>query len=123
MSLIYVLDHALCLPNAVCLQALLCVEGRKALYSYCREHEIPFKQLGKLIVATDARQIPSLESILSRGRANGIADLRSLSKEEVSELEPNIKCVKAILSPSTGIIDSHSFMQSLRVLTYLLLFM
>ena len=64
MSLIYVLDHALCLPNAVCLQALLCVEGRKALYSYCREHEIPFKQLGKLIVATDARQIPSLEDEL-----------------------------------------------------------
>ena len=78
---------------------------------------MPFKQLGKLIVATDTFQIPALESIFSRGQANGVNDLRFLSKEEVSDLEPNIKCVRAILSPSTGIIDSHSFMRSLQVLT------
>eukprot|EP00250_Pteridium_aquilinum_P029537 c3963_g1_i1 orf=198-1475(+) len=96
------------------LKALLCVQGRKSLYSYCNEHNVAHKQLGKLIVATHPSQISTLESILLNGRKNGVSDLRFLSGKEVSELEPNIGCVKALLSPSTGIIDSHSFMLSLQ---------
>lgn len=96
------------------LKALLCVQGRKSLYSYCKEHDVPHKQLGKLIVATDTSQIPALESILSAGRDNGVSDLHFISGKEVSKLEPNIACVKALWSPSTGIIDSHSFMLCLQ---------
>lgn len=100
-------------PNSS-LKALLCVQGRKSLYSYCQERNVPYKQIGKIIVATNTCQIPALESIHCRGRNNGVNDLRFLSSEEVSQLEPNITCVKGLWSPSTGIIDSHSFMMSLQ---------
>lgn len=96
------------------LKARLCVEGRKALYSYCQAHGVAHKQLGKVIVATDTRQIPSLESIALSGRNNGVEDLRLLTSEEATGLEPNLTCVKALWSPSTGILDSHSLMLSLQ---------
>lgn len=99
-------------PNS--LKALLCADGRKSLYSYCKEHDVPHKQIGKLIVATHAGHIPHLEAILSTGYRNGVRDLRLLSGKEASKLEPNVTCVKALWSPSTGIIDSHSFMMCLQ---------
>lgn len=96
------------------LKALLCVQGRKSLYSYCKEHDVAHKQLGKLIVATETGQISALESIYSAGQSNGVSDLCYISSKVVSELEPYITCVKALWSPSTGIIDSHSFMLCLQ---------
>jgi L-2-hydroxyglutarate oxidase LhgO len=96
------------------LKARLCVEGRKLLYAFCAEHGVPAKRLGKLIVATDERQVAALEALHRRGRANGVDDLVPLSRDEARRLEPEVECVAALLSPSTGIVDSHALMLSLQ---------
>ncbi|KUO71146.1 MAG: hypothetical protein APF81_21080 [Desulfosporosinus sp. BRH_c37] len=92
------------------LKAKMCVEGNQRLYQFCREWEIPHKRIGKLIIARNEKEISSLESILDQGRMNGVKDLELLDKDQITKLEPNIKAVAAILSPSTGIIDSHKLM-------------
>lgn len=97
------------------LQAKLCVEGRHALYSYCEENGVPFKKVGKLIVATHANQVPVLENLMRAGEANGVTDLRLMEASEAKELEPHVHCVKALWSPSSGILDTHSFMLTLQV--------
>lgn len=94
------------------LKARLCVEGRDLLYAYCAERHVPAQRLGKLIVATDAAQIPKLEALRQRGLKNGVNDLVALSREEARRLEPEVECVAALLSPSTGIVDSHGLMLS-----------
>ncbi|MCI4679127.1 NAD(P)/FAD-dependent oxidoreductase [Rhodoblastus acidophilus] len=96
------------------LKARLCVEGRKMLYAFCAERGVPAQRLGKLIVATDERQIPKLEALHRRGIANGVDDLVPLSREEARRLEPEVECVAALLSPSTGIVDSHALMLALQ---------
>lgn len=83
------------------------------LYQYCREHDIPHKQIGKLIVATGASEIPKLRELMSRGNDNGVEGLRLMEPQEAMQLEPNLYCTKALLSPLSGIIDSHSLMLSL----------
>lgn len=95
------------------LKAVLCVRGRELLYKYCSDRAIPHKQLGKLIVATEAAEISKLEQILKCGLENGVEDLRMVEGSLAMEMEPELQCVKALLSPSSGIIDSHSFMLSL----------
>jgi len=92
------------------LKAITCIEGRKALYDYCAERAVPHKRLGKLLVACRDEEVKSLESVWERARANGVNDLAWLSAAEAKALEPNLVCVKAFLSPSTGIIDSHALM-------------
>jgi len=94
------------------LKAKLCVEGNRLLYEYCRSHQVATKQYGKLIVA-DESQINDLRAILYKAQNNGVPEIRMLSGEEAKQLEPNLKCDAAILSSSTGIIDSHGFMLSL----------
>lgn len=126
------------------LKARLCVEGRHALYTFCREHDVPHSRLGKLLVATsDAQvggcssrravgghamqaarlplhqacrvptpcsillQLEALEALRRRAEANGVTDLQPLSSRQVAELEPAVRCAAALLSPSTGIVDSH----------------
>jgi len=96
------------------LKALLCVSGRKQLYQYCAEHEVPFKRCGKLIVATDEQQQPRLLEILEKARINGVDDLVPLDKTGAQRREPDIKCSSALWSPSTGIIDSHGYMLALQ---------
>lgn len=96
------------------LKAQLCVEGKAMLYDYCRTHHIAHRQCGKLIVASDAHQLADLEGIAAKAAANGVDDLVSLSEAEVCALEPDLACVGALLSPSTGIIDSHGLMLSLQ---------
>ena len=91
-------------------KAQSCVEGRERLYAYCREHGVPHAQLGKLIVATSEAEIPGVEKIEAAARANGVANLEWLSASEAQRLEPELHCVTALLSPSTGIIDSHALM-------------
>lgn len=92
------------------LKARLCVEGKERLYAYCAERGIPHKRLGKLIVAAEEAEIATFEGIEKRARANGVADLRWLSGAEAMAKEPALRCVAALLSPSTGIIDSHALM-------------
>lgn len=96
------------------LKAKLCVEGRNRLYDYCEQHGVLHRRCGKLVVATQADEIPRLEDLQQKGRANGCTDLQFISGDEARELEPALSCVAALLSPSTGIIDSHGYMLALR---------
>ena len=93
------------------LKAKMCVAGNRILYELCERYNIGHKRLGKLIVATSDEEAEELQTLLERGRRNGAEGLRILSRQEIKELEPNIEGVAAILSPSTGIIDSHGLMQ------------
>ena len=92
------------------LKAVACVEGKKRLYAYCAEHGVPHARLGKLIVATEDAEIPGVEKIADAAVANGVDDLEWLTASEAQRLEPELHCVRALLSPSTGIIDSHALM-------------
>jgi len=84
------------------------------LYRYCGEHGIPHKNCGKLIVATTRTETENLQSIRAHAEANGVADMQLLSGEAARALEPALNCDAALLSPSTGIIDSHAYMLALR---------
>lgn len=96
------------------LKARLCVAGRQALYRYCEDRSIAHRRTGKLIVATDESQLAQLERIRQQATANQVFDLQLLSRAEALELEPHLDCAGALLSPSTGIIDSHELMMALR---------
>jgi len=98
-------------PGSV--KARTCVEGRERLYAYCAERGVPHRRCGKLIVATDAMQREALAEIRQKARANGVTDLASLSPVQAREMEPEVQCVAALHSPSTGIIDSHALMLAL----------
>ncbi|GAB2861140.1 NAD(P)/FAD-dependent oxidoreductase [Pseudoduganella ginsengisoli] len=95
------------------LKARLCVQGKEALYAYCAERGIAHRRCGKLIVATDSSQLAQLEQIRGKAAANGVHDLRVLSQDEAQAMEPGLRCTGALLSPSTGIIDSHGLMLGL----------
>jgi L-2-hydroxyglutarate oxidase LhgO len=94
--------------------ARMCVTGKHALYRYCDEHGIPYRHCGKLIVATTAKETEKLQSIRAHAEANGVTDMQTLSGEAARALEPALNCDAALLSPSTGIIDSHAYMLALR---------
>jgi len=95
------------------LKARTCLEGKHRLYDYLATRQVPYHKCGKLIVATNAAQLAQLEKIEARALANGVDDLQWRSTEEVGRAEPNVRCVGALWSPSTGIIDSHAYMQAL----------
>ena len=95
-------------------KASLCVAGRHLLYSYCAWRGIEHRRCGKLIVAADREQMRALEKIEATARANGVSDLRRLTAAEARAMEPALSCVAALLSPSTGIIDSHGLMLALQ---------
>ena len=92
------------------LKARACVEGKERLYRYCVMHGVPHKRIGKLIVATNRSQKEILGALKSQAAENGVDDLEWKSQAEVRALEPEIKSEGGLLSPSTGIIDSHSLM-------------
>lgn len=95
------------------LKAELCVEGRSQLYAFCESHGVPHKRLGKLIVATKADQAQDLAALHHKAADNGVMDLTPLSKTQIAELEPELSATDGLLSPSTGIIDSHAYMLAL----------
>ncbi|MEY3474097.1 MAG: hypothetical protein RL087_555 [Pseudomonadota bacterium] len=95
-------------------KARLCVAGREALYAYCAERGVPHRRCGKLIVATEDAQIETLHGIQAKAAANGVTNLQRLTRAQAQALEPEVECVAALLSPSTGIIDSHAFMLALQ---------
>ena len=92
------------------LKARACVEGRQRLYDYCAERCVPHRRCGKLIVATDAAQLEELEGIRQKAHANGVTDVVHVSQAQARAMEPELHCVAAVHSPSTGIIDSHALM-------------
>ena len=96
------------------LKARFCVAGKHALYRYCDERGIPYRRCGKLLVATAENQLPKLHAIRQQAEANGVTDLRPLTAAEAHALEPELRCVAAYLSPSTGVVDSHAFMLALQ---------
>jgi len=95
------------------LKARLCVQGRELLYAYCEQRGIGHRRCGKLIVAQGGAQVEALRAIERRARANGVVDLRWLARTEALALEPELDGDAALLSPSTGIVDSHGLMLAL----------
>lgn len=96
------------------LKARLCVSGKEALYPYLEERVVGHRRLGKIIVAVTQDEIAELERYHAQAAANGVTDLQWLSAEEIAELEPEIRCVRGLLSPSTGILDTHEYMLALQ---------
>ena len=95
------------------LKARLCTRGRDLLYAYCADNGIAHRRCGKLLVATHAAQVAALHDIELNARANGVLNLRRLNAAEVHDMEPAVCSAGGLLSPSTGIIDSHALMLSL----------
>ena len=96
------------------LKARLCVAGKHALYAYCARRGIPHRRVGKMIVAGAPGQAAALEAIAARAAANGVRDLAAIDGAEARRLEPAVRAHAALLSPSTGIIDSHALMLAFR---------
>jgi (S)-2-hydroxyglutarate dehydrogenase len=87
------------------LKARLCVGGARDLYAYCEEHGVPFEKRGKLIVARTEDELPRLDELERRGRANGVPGLRRVDAEGLREIEPHARGVAALHSPETGVVD------------------
>jgi len=94
-------------------KAAYCVRGRALLYAYLAQRQIPHRRCGKLIVATCDPERAMLAQIAQRARANGVADLRTVTAREACAMEPELSCVEALHSPATGILDVPAFLQSL----------
>ena len=105
--------HAGIYYDAGSAKARHCVAGRRRLYAYCADHGIAHRRCGKLIVATDAEESAKLDAIADRAVANGVDDLELLSGTAARALEPALCADAALHSPSTGIVDSHSYMLAL----------
>ena len=96
------------------LKARLCVQGKAMLYAYCAERGVAHQRLGKLIVATSSEQVKDLDGIIAKAAANGVHDLQKLTAAQAQALEPALACEAALLSPSTGVVDSHGYMLALQ---------
>ena len=90
------------------------MRGKQLLYDYCNQRGIGHSRCGKLIVATSQEQVAQLQGIIAKAAANGVHDLVLLSREQALAMEPQLECVAAVHSPSTGIVDSHALMLSLQ---------
>ena len=95
------------------LKAKTCIEGKRLLYNFCQTRNVPHRKTGKLIVALDADEVSDLESLRKNALANGVGDVVLLTKGELKAMEPHVEAVAALYSPSTGILDTHVFMQTL----------
>ena len=95
-------------------RAKWCVEGKAKLYRFCADNGVAHKRCEKLLVATSPDQSPKLDAIAATAKENGVDDLVRLTAAEAKRLEPAVACVAALLSPSTGIVDSHGFMLALQ---------
>ena len=95
------------------LKARLCVRGNRLLYRFCEDNGVAHQRLGKIIVAACEEEAPALEELYHTGEKNGASPLQLLDRRQVNALEPNVKAVAGLLSPSTGIVDSHGLMKAL----------
>jgi L-2-hydroxyglutarate oxidase LhgO len=96
------------------LKARLCVAGKARIYEYCALRGVPHRRVGKVIVATRDEEVPALQTILERAVRAGVTDLEWLDAAQVASLEPAVQAVRGLISPSTGIVDSHGLMSALR---------
>lgn len=94
------------------LKERLCTDGRGRMYRYCAARGVPHARLGKLIFAAEQDQLHHLDKIEAAGRAAHVEDLKRLSPAQVRALEPELRCAEALLSPATGIVDSHALMEA-----------
>jgi L-2-hydroxyglutarate oxidase LhgO len=106
--------HAGLYYNPGSLKARLCVSGKHMLYEYCERHGVPQQRIGKIVVATEEAEVAALHSYVKRAEANAVNDLFWLRRDELRQLEPEVRCVAGFASPSTGIIDSHALMLALQ---------
>ncbi len=95
------------------LKAKLCVQGNRMLYEYCRTHHVATQPYGKLIVASDESQLDDLQAILYKAQQNNVPEIKMITGEQAKSMEPELHCSAAVLSATTGIVDSHGFMLSL----------
>lgn len=96
------------------LKARACVEGRRALYAFLVSHKVDFRKCGKLVVATDESEVARLETIETQARINGVEGLAMLSGAAAMGLEPGLNAHAALLSPESGVFDSHGYMLALQ---------
>lgn len=96
------------------LKAKLCVAGKRKLYDFCASRGVEYRRCGKIIVATSEDQLSDLDRIQANAAANGVTDLERLTPSQASDMEPSVRCVGALWSPSTGIVDSHALMLALQ---------
>ena len=96
------------------LKARLCVAGRRALYRFLEAHQVAYRKCGKLVVATSALDVPRLTAIADQARENDVEGLEELSGRQAAAMEPGLKAVAALLSPESGVFDSHGYMLALK---------
>jgi L-2-hydroxyglutarate oxidase LhgO len=96
------------------LRARHCVRGRRMLYDYCASHGVPHRRCGKLIVAVEDKETDKIAAIRKQGEINGVEELTLIDGAEAHRMEPALACAGALLSPATGIVDSHQFMLALQ---------
>lgn len=95
------------------LKARLCVQGRRALYAFCDRHHVDYDRCGKLVVATSEAEIARLDAILEQARINDVEGMAQLSRAAALALEPQLSCHGALISPESGVFDSHGYMLAL----------
>jgi L-2-hydroxyglutarate oxidase LhgO len=96
------------------LKARLCVAGRRAIYAFCDKHHVDYDRCGKLVVATVADEVGRIEAIYDQAMANGVEGMAHLTKAQALALEPELKCEAALISPQSGVFDSHGYMLALQ---------
>jgi len=96
------------------LRAKLCAQGNRMLYDFCESHGVPHRRCGKLIVATNEAERTRIEAIHAQGQVNGVEGLELIGGNAARDLEPDLSCIAALVSPATGIIDGHGYMLSLQ---------
>ncbi|UPT61292.1 MAG: NAD(P)/FAD-dependent oxidoreductase [Hyphomonadaceae bacterium JAD_PAG50586_4] len=96
------------------LKARLCVQGRRALYTFLADHNVACDKSGKLIVATEENEIPALQGLARQGEINGVEGVRWLGGEEARALEPQLNAAAALLSEESGVFDAHGYMGALQ---------
>ncbi|HHO74827.1 MAG TPA: NAD(P)/FAD-dependent oxidoreductase [Deltaproteobacteria bacterium] len=94
-------------------KAQLCVKGSSMIYAFCSKYDIPFRKIGKVVVAASEKEDASIEELFLKGTDNGAPGLRMLGPKELAEIEPRVKGTCALHSPNTGILDSHRFIKRL----------
>jgi len=92
------------------MKARSCVRGKGLLYEYCAQNDVPHRRIGKLVIASRDDEVPALERLKAQAEANGVGDLEWLEASRVAELEPAVRAVRGLFSPSSGIVDSHAVM-------------